>query len=96
LRIWELRAAYVRAKAEMPSIQVPSQLSLFRQQASLLRVSRHRQTRRDLAKFWIAVRRQLRHGRIYTLLRMDRIALNALREVRLAAGFLTALMTGGS
>jgi hypothetical protein len=95
-RISELQAAYVRAKAQMPSIEVPSRLRLFCEQASLLRVSRLRQTRRDLARFWIAVRWQLRHGRIWTLLRVDRIALNALREVRLAAGFLTALMTGGS
>jgi radical SAM superfamily enzyme YgiQ (UPF0313 family) len=96
LRISELQAAYVRAKARVPSIQVPSRLSLFREQASLLRVSRLRQTRRDLARFWIAVRRQFRHGQIWTVLRVDRIALNAWREIRLAAGFLTALMTGES
>jgi hypothetical protein len=96
LRISELQAAYVRAKAQTPSIEVPSRLSLFREQASLLRVSSLCQTRRDLARFWISVRRQFRHGRIWTLLRVDRIALNALREIRLAAGFLTALMTGGS
>jgi hypothetical protein len=96
LRISELQAAYVRAKAQIPSIDVPSRLSLFREQASLLRVSHLRQTRRDLARFWIAVRRQFRHGRFWTLLRVDRIALNALREIRLAAGFLTAMTTGGS
>jgi radical SAM superfamily enzyme YgiQ (UPF0313 family) len=95
LRISELQAAYVRAKAHMPSIEVPSRLSLFREQASLLRVSRFRHTRRDLARFWIGLRRQFRHGRIGTLLRVDRIVLNALREVRLATGFLAALMTGG-
>jgi hypothetical protein len=76
--------------------EVPTRLSLFRERASLLRVSRLRHTRRDLARFWIAVRRQLRHDRIRTLLRVDRIALNALREIRVAAGFLTALMTGES
>jgi hypothetical protein len=69
---------------------------LFREQASPLRVSRLRQTRRDLARFWIAVRRQFRHGQIRTVLRIDRIALNALREIRLAARFLAALMTGES
>ena len=51
LRISEIQAAYVRAKAQMPSIELPSRLSLFREQASLLRVSRLRQTRRDLARF---------------------------------------------
>jgi hypothetical protein len=96
LRISELQAAYVRVKAQMPSIEVPSRLGLLREQASLLRVSPLCQTRRDLARFWIAVRQQLRHGRVWALLRLDRIALNALREVRLTAGFLAALMTGES
>jgi hypothetical protein len=96
LRISEIQAAYFRAKARTPSIEVPSRLSLFREQASLWRVSRLRQTRRDLARFWIAVRRQFRHGQIGTVLRVDRIALNVLQEIRLAAGFLAALMTGGA
>ena len=30
------------------------------------------------------------------MLRIDRLALNALREIRLAAGFLMALMTAGA
>jgi hypothetical protein len=77
------------------SIQVPSPLSLSREQASLLPVSRLRQTRRDLARFWIAVRGSSAISQIGTLLRVDRIALNALQEIRLAAGFLAALMTGG-
>lgn len=96
LRISDLQAAYIRAKTRMPSIEVPSRLSLFCEQASLLRVSGLRQTRRDLARFWIGVRRQFRQGQIGTVLRIDRIALNTLREIRLAAGFLTALMTGGA
>jgi hypothetical protein len=96
LRISEIQAAYLRAKAQMPSIEVPSKLSLFRERASLLRISRLRQTRRDLARFWIAVRRQFRHGQIRKALRVDRIALNALQEIRLAAGFLAALMTGAA
>jgi hypothetical protein len=93
-QISEIQAAYVRAKAQMPSIKIPSKLSLFCEQASLLRVSSLRQTRRDLARFWIAVGRQFRHGQIRKVLRVDRIALNALQEIRLATGFLTALMTG--
>jgi Radical SAM superfamily len=96
LRISDLQAAYIRAKARMPSIEVPSRLSLFRERASLLRVSCLRQTRRDLARFWIGVRREFRRGRIGTVLWAGRIALNALREIRLAASFLTALMTGGA
>jgi len=95
LRISDLRAAYIRAKARMPSIEVPSRMSLYRERASLLRVSCVRQTRRDLARFWIGVRRQFRHGRIGTALRIDRLALHAMREIRLAASFLAALMTAG-
>ena len=92
----DLQAAYTRAKAWMPSIEVPSRLSLFRERASLLRVSGLRRTRRDLARFWIGVRRQLRQGQIGIVLWTGRIALNALRELRLAAGFVTALMTGAA
>jgi len=95
LRISDLQTAYTRAKARMPSIEVPSRMSLYRERASLLRVSCLRQTRRDLARFWIGVRRQFRQGRIGTALRIDRLALNALREIRLAASFLRALMTAG-
>ena len=96
LRISDPQVAYIRAKARMPSIKAPSRLSLFRERASLLRVSCLRQTRRDLARFWIGVRREFRRGRIGTVLWAGQIALNALREIRLAASFLTALMTGGA
>ena len=96
LRISDLPAAYIRAKARVPSVEVPSRLSLFRERASLLRVSRLRQTRRDLARFWLGVRRQFSQDRIGTVLWAGRIALNALREIRLAAGFLAALMIGGA
>jgi radical SAM superfamily enzyme YgiQ (UPF0313 family) len=96
LRISDLQAAYIRAKARMPSIEVPSRLRLIRERASFLRVSSLRRTRRDLAKFWIRVRRQFRQHRIGTVLRIDRLALNALREVRLAGGFLIALMRAGA
>ena len=92
--ISELQEAYFRAKTRMPSIEVPSRLSLLLEQASPLRVSRLRRTRRDLARFWISVRRHFRHRHIGKLLRVDRIALNALREIHLVAGFLTTLVTG--
>ena len=93
LRISELQSAYIRAKAHMPSIEVPSRLSLLWEKLALFRVSGLRQTRRDLAKFWMGMRWGLRHGRIQVLLRLDRIVLNALQEVRLASGFLIALVT---
>ena len=93
LGISELQAAYIRAKAHIPSIAVPSRLSLLWESVSLWRVSRLRETRRDLAKFWISVRWQVGHGRIETLLRLDRIAINALREVRLTSGFFIELVT---
>ena len=69
LRISDLRAAHIRARTRMPSIEVPSRLSLFRERASLLRVSRLCQTRRDLARFWLGVRRQFRQGQSGTVLR---------------------------
>ncbi len=96
LRISELRTAYQRAKTCMPSIEVPSRLSLLWAKVSLVRASRLRETRHDLLRFWVDVRRQLRRGRPEVLLRVDRLALNALREVRLTTAFFIALATGGS
>ncbi len=93
LRLGELQAAYVRVKAQWPSIQVPSRLRLAWERMSLWQVSRGRQTRRDLLRFWIGLRWHVRRGRIAALLRVDQIAWNALREFRLATGFLIAMMT---
>jgi len=95
LRISELQAAYVRAKARVPSIEVPSRLSLFWENLSLWRISSLRQTRTDLESFWAGVLWRVRRGRVWVLLRVDQIALNGLRELRLAAGFLTAFVNGG-
>ncbi len=96
LRISELQTAYIRAKAQLPSIEVPSRLSLLWEDVSLRHVSRFCQTRSELAKFWTGLRWQLAHGRIQSLLRLDRIALNAARELRLASGFLGALVSAGA
>ena len=96
LRISELQLAYARAKACMPSIQVPSRLSLLREKVSVWQVSHLRETRRDLARFWIRMRRAVRQRRLRVLLRVDSIALNAFREMRLAAGFLIAVATGAN
>jgi len=93
LRISELQTAYARAKTRMPFIEVPSQLSLLMDKILLWRVSRLRETRRDLARFWIGVRCGLRQRRLEVLVRVDRLALNLLQEIRLGAGFLIALAT---
>ena len=93
LRISELQTAYARAKARVPCIEVPSRLSLLMDKISLLRVSRLRETRRDLAIFWMGVQRGLRQRRLEALVRLDRLALNALQEIRLVVGFLIALAT---
>jgi len=90
----EKRVRDLRAKAQAPSIRVPSRVSLLWDQVALFRVSHLCNSRRDLSRFWIRMRWGLRHGRIKGLLRWDRIALNAYRELRLASGFLMALVTG--
>jgi radical SAM superfamily enzyme YgiQ (UPF0313 family) len=92
-RVSDLRMAYLRAKAQMPSIEVPSRLSLLWEQIGLFRKNQLCNSRRDLARFWIRIRWQARHGRLKGLLRLDQIALNAYRELRLASGFLVALVT---
>ncbi len=94
LRISELRTAYLRAKAGIPGIEVPSRLRLVKAKLSVLQASRLRETRSDLHSFWDRLRARLRQGRIDALLRFDRIALNALREVRITAGFFVALALG--
>jgi hypothetical protein len=96
LRISELQTAYERAKARMPSIEVPSRLSLLRKKISVVQGSRLRETRDDLSNYWTNVRHRIRRGRLEVLLRIDRMALNLLREVRLAMGFLIALSTGAN
>lgn len=94
LRVSELRTAYLRAKSALPGIEVPSRLRLMAAKLSVLHASRLRETRSDLHCYWDRLRARLRKGRIDALLRIDRIALNALREVRLTAGFFVALAAG--
>jgi hypothetical protein len=96
LRVSELQAAYARAKAQIPSIQVPSRLNLFMKKLSVLHASRLRETRDDLSRYWLGLRQRLRQGRIEVLLRVDRLALNGLRELRITTGFLIALATGAN
>src|SRR3970040_234913 len=96
LRISDLQIAYERAKADMPSIEVPSRLALLSAKMSLRSASRLRETRRDLLQFWMSVRRQLRQGRPEVLLRVDRLVFNALREVHLTTAFIIALATAGA
>jgi len=94
LRVSELQAAFSHVRARMPVLEVPSRLSLAREKLSVLNVSRLRETRRDLETFWEGVHARVRKGRLWVLLRVDRISLNFLREVRLAAGFFIALAAG--
>ncbi len=92
LRVTDLRAAYLRAKGQMPSIKVPSRFSLWWEQVALFRASQICDSRRDLARFWIRTRWLPGHGRMEALLRrVDQIALNGYRELRLASAFLMAL-----
>jgi hypothetical protein len=93
LGVSELRSAYVRAKARMPSVRVPSRLRIWWEQMALFQANQLCDSRRDLARFWTTVRWRLSHGRIEALLRLDQIALNAYRELRLASAFLKAMAT---
>jgi radical SAM superfamily enzyme YgiQ (UPF0313 family) len=93
LRVGELQAAYMRAKERLPVIEVPSRVRLLREKLSVLRVARLRETRSDLALFWTTLFHRLRRGRVEVLLRIDRILMTALREIRVAAGFFISLAT---
>ena len=97
LRVSELQAAFSRVRARMPTLEVlevPSRISLAREKLSVLKVSRLRDTRGDLEAFWEGIHGRLRKGRLWVLLRVDRISLNFLREIRLTAGFFIALAAG--
>ncbi len=96
LRISDLRTAYARVKAQVPTIEIPSRFSLLREKVSVVQVSRFRETREDLSKYWMTVRQRVRRGRLEVLLRVDRMAINLFRELRLAAGFFIALSTGAN
>jgi radical SAM superfamily enzyme YgiQ (UPF0313 family) len=89
LKASDLQAAYASVKAHVPTIKVPSRLN----RASPLRVNPFRETRSDLAAYWKEIGRKVRCRRIGVLLQVGSIALNALREARLTAGFLIALTT---
>ncbi len=93
VRIEDLRVAYRKVKAGLPTVEVPSRLQLAWQRVSLWHVGRLRATRRDLTKFWLRLRWRLRHRPVKALLRPHEIAWYAAREFRLAVGFLLALMT---
>jgi hypothetical protein len=71
----------------------PSRLSLLWEEVALFRASQLCDSRRDLARFWVRMWWRLRNGRVEGILRLDQIAVNAYRELRLASGFLTALVT---
>jgi radical SAM superfamily enzyme YgiQ (UPF0313 family) len=94
IRISEMRTAYERARAALPQIEVPSRLRILKDRLSVVRVSDFHHSRADLSNYWRSVRDRLKRGRIDVLLRLDRIVLNALREVRVAAGFFVALAAG--
>ncbi|HSF19901.1 MAG TPA: radical SAM protein [Vicinamibacteria bacterium] len=94
LRVSELRTAYLRARAAVPGVEVPSRLRLAKAKISVLQVGRLRETRSDLTRFWERLRLRLRQGRVDALLRIDRIGLNVLREIRLTTGFFVALAAG--
>ncbi len=93
LRVADVQAAYRRAVANLPSVEVPSRLQLAWQKVSLWRLGRLRATRRDLTMFWLRWRWRLRHRRLKALLCAHQVAWYAVREFRLAAGFLLALLT---
>jgi hypothetical protein len=93
-RLAELQLAYARARSRFPNVHVPTRLQLAFERVASFRASQRWGSRMDLALFWMDLRRRLRKGRIEALWRMDRILINAVREARLAAEFLAALMTG--
>jgi hypothetical protein len=95
LKVSELQAGFERAKARIPSLRVPSRLSLAWQRFSLFQASRLRLSRRDLEIYWGDLAGALRRGRLTVLLRFDRIWLNILREARLALEFSLAFASNG-
>lgn len=92
IRVCDLQAAYSAVKAYAPTVKIPSRLRLLVQRVSLTRVSPFRQTRTDLAAYWRELEQKARRGRIRLVLETGVIAVKALQEARLMAGFLIALI----
>ncbi len=94
LRLTNLQVAYARVKSYRPSVEFPSRLKLVYERFASFQLGPRWGSREELAQYWTDIRRRLRQGRIEAL-RVDRIVMNAVRELGLAVGFVTALITHG-
>jgi radical SAM superfamily enzyme YgiQ (UPF0313 family) len=95
LRAAELRIAYIRARAHVPELKVPSQLTLALRDFNLTLAKRITYSRYDLQKFWNGTWRSWRRGRFFKIL-PHRILLNFVRDVQLLLLFTRELSRANS
>jgi radical SAM superfamily enzyme YgiQ (UPF0313 family) len=69
VRLSDLQAAYARVAAGIPSVRVPSSITLFVQKWNPFTLQYHFYSREEIITFWERTVRDLRHGRAYSLLR---------------------------
>jgi radical SAM superfamily enzyme YgiQ (UPF0313 family) len=95
LRAAELRLAHIRARVQVPDLQVPSRLGLVFRNLNFGIARRITYTRSDLHHFWRRTRRLWGRG-LFMRISLPRVILNLLRDTQLLLMFALALMRGGA
>jgi hypothetical protein len=91
LQAAELRLAYLRAKAQVPDLGIPSRMSLMLRDFNLALAKRVTYSRGDLKRFWSRTWGNLRRRQLFSI-RPHRILLNFVRDIQLFVLFMRALM----
>jgi radical SAM superfamily enzyme YgiQ (UPF0313 family) len=86
VKVADLQSAFERAKAQFPTLHVPSKLHLFWAKWSPLLVPSKAYTRADLVSFWSCIRQRWAERRWFTI-PVHRVAMNLLRDVQLSILF---------
>ena len=91
LQAAELRLAYLRTKAQVPDLGIPSRMSLMLRDFNLALAKRVTYSRGDLKRFWSRTWGNLRRRQLFSI-RPHRILLNFVRDIQLFVLFMRALM----
>jgi len=93
LRAAELRLAYLRTKAHVPDLGIPSNLAFVLHDFNLALAKRVTYSRSDLRRFWNRTWKSWRRRQIFRI-HPHRIVLNFVRDIQLLVMFMRELMRG--
>jgi radical SAM superfamily enzyme YgiQ (UPF0313 family) len=91
LRTTELRLAYLRAKAQVPDLGIPSRMTFALRDFNLTLAKRVTYSRGDLKRFWDRTWASFRRRQLFRI-HPHRILLNFVRDAQLFVLFVRALM----